>query len=138
MSSAAHSKAIWRDSALGALVGTPVPVYLVDDGSGNVVPSFTGPAAYAFVDVAGDGNVRLTRLAPLVLTDVSGSLELHTSGIAAAIMVDDGAGNLIATTTIRQTPTADFLADTGGDVWLVRRPWPQLTAVQVSGNIVFY
>jgi hypothetical protein len=37
----AHSKAIWRDSALGALVGVPAPAYLVYD----VLIDLTNPGA---------------------------------------------------------------------------------------------
>jgi hypothetical protein len=54
MSSAAHSKAIWRDSALGATVGTPSGLVFVEDTPG-VLTLTTGAEDYVFADLGGTG-----------------------------------------------------------------------------------
>jgi hypothetical protein len=54
MSSAAHSKAIWRDSALGALIDAPSGLAFVEDTPG-VLTLATGTEDYVFADVGGTG-----------------------------------------------------------------------------------
>jgi hypothetical protein len=50
----AHSKAIWRDSALGAAVGTPSGLAFVE-GTPGVLTLTTGAEDYVFADVGGTG-----------------------------------------------------------------------------------
>jgi hypothetical protein len=77
MSSAAHSKAIWRDSALGAAVGTPSPIYLRYDGA-DVVLSPLGPEQLVFYQLDGDDYVLIDLTNPGVTLgdyhDVGGTL----------------------------------------------------------------
>jgi hypothetical protein len=73
----AHSKAIWRDSALGALVGVPAPAYLVYDGP-DVVLSAVGPEQLVFYQLDGDDYVLIDLTNPGVTLgdyhDVGGTL----------------------------------------------------------------
>lgn len=54
----AHSKAFWRDSALGAAIDTPVVAYIITDSPDRVF-SMTRPETAAFVN-DGTGTYVLT------------------------------------------------------------------------------
>jgi hypothetical protein len=131
----AHSKAIWRDSALGALVNQPSAMYLKRDGS-DVVLSADRPENFAFFKL--DADDWLLDLTPVYLIfDGLGDIVLSSAGPAAAILVADGA-DIAISTDLTQSPVADLYADLTGDTWVVPRSASRLDAVQVGDDVTFY
>jgi hypothetical protein len=77
MSSAAHSKAIWRDSALGAAIPDVLPAYFtVGTDPDTALLSDARPDAFVFADVDGSGNYLLMGIAdydPTTMTRLDGA-----------------------------------------------------------------
>jgi hypothetical protein len=138
MSSQAHSKAIFRDSALGALVHEPTSMYLRRFGS-DVVLSPDRPEDFVMYDIAGDGNYVMTDLTPVYLvSDGAGGFTFDQVGPAIALLVDDGAGNVVISPDLSATPVADLFFDTAGNLLVVPRAADRLDAVQVGNDVAFY
>jgi hypothetical protein len=134
----AHSKAIFRDSALGALVNMPTPIYLRRSGS-DVVLSPDRPEDFAMYDVAGDGSYVTTDLTPVyVVSDGAGGYAVNQVGPAIALLVDDGAGGVVISTAITATPIADLFYDIDGNLLVVLRTADRLDGVQLGDDVFFY
>jgi hypothetical protein len=138
MSSAAHSKAIWRDSALGADMHQPTPIYLRRSGS-DVVLSPDRPEDFVMYDIAGTGEYVMTDLTPVYLvSDGAGGLTFDQVGPAIALLVDDGAGGVVISFDLTATPIADLFYDTAGNLLVVPRAADRLDAVEVGDDVFFY
>jgi hypothetical protein len=134
----AHSKAIWRDSALGAAIGAPVPVYLHRSGS-DVVLSTDRPEDFVMYDVAGNGNYVMTDLTPVYLvSDGAGGFTFNQVGPAIALLVDDGNGNVVISTNLAATPVADLFYDIDGNLLVLLRTADRLDGVQLGDDVFFY
>jgi hypothetical protein len=134
----AHSKAIFRDSALGALVNQPTPIYLRRSGS-DVVLSPDRPEDFVMYDVAGDGNYVMTDLTPVYLvTDGAGGIAINQVGPAIAVLANDGAGGVVVSFDLTATPGADLFYDTSGNLLIVLRSADRLDVAQVGDNVSFY
>jgi hypothetical protein len=138
MSSAAHSKAIWRDSALGAAVQQPTPMYLRRSGL-DVVLSPDRPEDFVMRDVAGDGNYVMIDLTPVYLvSDGAGGYTFNQVGPAIALLIDDGSGNVVISSDLTATPIADLFYDASGSLYVVPRDADRLDAVQLGADVTFY
>jgi hypothetical protein len=134
----ARGSTLWRESSGSGVVQSAVPMYLVHDGSGNVVFSAAGPEELAYFGPFGDGAATLLDLTPGFIVASGGGYAINAVGPAAAILVDDGAGGLTISTNLALSPAADVLFDTTGAPWIIRRGAARLHAVAIAGNIQLY
>jgi hypothetical protein len=134
----AHSKAIWRDSALGADMHQPTPIYLKHDGA-DVVFSSDRPEELAFYQIDANGDyVLIDLLKPGYLVFSGSDYTIDAVGPAVAVLMADGA-DITISTDLTQIQVADLYYDVGGaDVWIVRRDAARLDAVQVGDDVQLY
>jgi hypothetical protein len=125
----ARGSTLWRESSGSGVVQSAVPMYLVHDGSGNVVFSAAGPEELAYFGPFGDGAATLLDLTPGFIVASGGGYAINAVG---------GAGGLTISTNLALSPAADVLFDTTGAPWIIRRGAARLHAVAIAGNIQLY
>lgn len=120
------------DSAL------PISAFLQLNGSSELVPATTGQQDAELVDWhnAGAEYECLLTGAPYVIVDVGGGvLTPAASGTAAAILIDDGANGLVASTDLTQTPAGAYYQSVNGSIVAARFDAPRVRLIQSGSTI---
>jgi hypothetical protein len=142
MANQSHGTSIWQEPAGSGGAPGVVAVYLVDDGTGDLVWSPVGPADAAPIGWEGNGDYEILWLTPATIIASGGDLLITTTpggSPAAAIVADATAGDLEVTTDLTRAVAADVFVDGAGNPVVARRSAPRGAGVQMSdGSIMVY
>lgn len=138
----ARSNSLWPQRAGLGGIPTPSQLFIVKDPAhaGDITLSSTGPSDYQFIDVARDGDRWLMDLTRHPVLVVSGSdFAVSDTGPAQLIIIADPAhpGDITPSTDLTQTPVADLMYDSGGDLWVVLRICTRVEPFALAGNVSF-